>query len=118
MIRTLITSTICIAAVGFASAVYAEKGAETLVRLSRGNAAPRAEAVADAAHGCAKCTDKMAPSTDKAVKTAQVGQGMVATHGCGDCGTKVVTEGFGKAKHDVVIHTCTMVKTESCCAKK
>ena len=116
--NSLLTAAVVALALSFGSAVYAEKGAETLVRLSRGVATAKTEAVADADHSCAKCTDTLVTAVDKSTKGPNFSTSQVAQHGCGDCATKITTEGTGKARKEVASHTCAMDVKPGCCIKK
>lgn len=105
--------------VSLANAGSNEKGAERLVSLTKASkaSAPAATAVAMPGHTCAACTDTLVTIVDKTTKGPNHEVRKVARHGCTDCQTRIVTQGVGKAKHDVTIHTCgTTGAAPVCCA--
>src|ERR1051326_621742 len=103
--KSLLVAGVCALALSFGTAAYAEKGAETLLRLTKGAIPAKAEA-APMAHKCANCKDTLVSVVDKATKGPNHLVTRVARHECASCDTKIVTEGIGKAKKDVAIHTC------------
>src|SRR5262245_40861961 len=107
---------ICVLALSFGVAAYAEKGAERLVNLSKAPATPTQTAVAES-HKCASCTDALVTVIDKGTKGPNFASSKVARHNCNACETKVLTAGTGKAKHDVAVHSCNAVVKPACCAK-
>lgn len=114
--KTLFISGLCAVALSFGTAAYAEKGAEVLIK--RTNVAPAAKVVAATpmAHKCAMCTDSWVTVVDKATKGPNHLVTKVSRHNCPACDTKIVTEGTGKAKHDVAIHNCNGDAKAACCA--
>ena len=110
---------IAAATVSLVSAASSEKGAERLVALTKASKAPEV-ATAPAmmpAHRCPSCTDTLVTIVDNTTKGPNHEVRKVARHGCADCQTRIVTEGVGKAKHDVTIHTCgTTGSAPVCCA--
>ena len=71
-----------------------------------------------AVSACAKCETVTKTRTVTEPKGNISKTVVVQNHLCGDCKTSVTTVGHGKAKTDVVQHTCKAVdKTASCCAK-
>ena len=114
--QSLLVAGVCALALTFGTAAYAEKGAETLVRLTKGAVPAKAQAAAPVAHKCAKCTDTWISVVDKTTKGPNHAVTKVVKHNCGDCSTKIVTEGTGKAKHSVAIHNCGADVKVACCA--
>jgi hypothetical protein len=110
---------IAAAMVSMANAASNEKGAERLVALTKASRAPEA-AKAPAimpAHRCPSCTDTLVTIVDKTTKGPNHEVRKVARHGCAGCETRIVTQGVGKAKHDVTLHTCGTTGTApACCA--
>src|SRR6476659_8912747 len=103
--KSLLAVGVCALALTFGTDVYAEKGAETLMQLTKGAVPVKAE-VAPVAHKCAKCTDTLVSVLDKGTKGPNHLVTNVAKHNCTACSTTIATEGSGKAKHNVAIHTC------------
>ena len=114
--KSLLIAGVCAFALSLGTAAYAEKGAETLVRLTKGSAPAKTQAAPIAAHKCANCTDTLVSVVDKGTKGPNHAVTKVAKHNCTACATKIVTEGSGKAKHDVAIHTCGADVKAACCA--
>ena len=114
--KSLLVAGVCALALSFGTAAYAEKGAETLLRLTRGDAPAKAQPTAVAAHKCNNCTDTLVTVVDKGTKGPNHLVSKVARHNCAACETKIVTEGAGKAKKDVAIHTCAADAKAACCA--
>src|SRR5258705_10484451 len=114
--KSLLISGLCAVALSFGTSAYAEKGAETLVRLTKGAPAAKVEAAAPMAHKCAACTDSLITVVDKGTKGPNHLVTKVSRHNCAGCDTKIVTEGVGKAKHDVAIHNCNGDTKAACCA--
>ena len=114
--KTLFISGLCAVALSFGTAAYAEKGAETLVRLTKGAPPAKVAAAAPMAHKCAACTDTWVTVVDKGTKGPNHLVTKVSRHNCAGCDTKIVTEGTGKAKHDVAIHNCNGDMKAACCA--
>src|SRR5258708_1741629 len=115
--KSLLVAGLCALALSLGSSAYAEKGAETLVRLTRGSAPARAELAAPVAHQCASCTDTLVSVVDKGTKGPNHAVTKVARHNCAACATKLVTTGAGKAKQDVAIHSCNAEVKPACCAR-
>jgi hypothetical protein len=114
--KSLLVAGVCALALTFGTAAYAEKGAETLVRLTKGAGPAKAEAAAVVAHKCGNCTNTLVSVVDKGTKGPNHLVSKVARHECAGCDTKIVTEGAGKAKKDVAIHTCGADVKAVCCA--
>ena len=114
--KSLFISGLCAVALSFGTVAYAEKGAETLVRLTKGAPAAKVEAAAPMAHKCAKCSDTLISVVDKGTKGPNHLVTKVSRHNCAACDTKLVTEGTGKAKKDVAMHTCAADPKAACCA--
>jgi hypothetical protein len=57
-------------------------------------------------HKCAACTETLVTVVDKGTKGPNHLVTKAFRHNCAGCNTKFVTEGTGKAKKDVTIHTC------------
>src|SRR5215467_4542842 len=114
--KSLFISGLCAMALSFGTAAYAEKGAETLVRLTKGSPPAKVEAAAPMAHKCAACTDSLVTVVDKGTKGPNHVVTKVFRHNCPACDTRRVTEGVGKAKHDVAMHTCNGDTKAACCA--
>lgn len=117
----LLITAVCAITLAFGTAAYAEKGAERLVNLTKASKnAPAASATVAAApmnHRCANCTDSLVQVVDKATKGPNHLVSKVARHNCSACDAKIVTEGVGKAKRDVAIHSCGAEVKPACCAK-
>src|SRR6476620_3857427 len=94
--KSLLVAGVCALALTFGTAAYAEKGAETLLRLTKGAAPAKAEVATVAAHKCANCTDSLVSVVDKGTKGPNHAVTKVVKHNCTDCATKVATEGSGK----------------------
>jgi hypothetical protein len=114
--KSLFISGFCAVALSFGSVAYAEKGAETLVRLTKGTPTAKVEAAAPMAHKCALCTDTWVSVVDKGTRGPNHLVTKVSRHNCPGCDTKLVTEGSGKAKHDVAMHKCNGDTKAVCCA--
>jgi hypothetical protein len=114
--KSLFISGLCALALSFGTAAYAEKGAETLVRLTKDAPAAKVVAGAPMNHKCASCTDSLVTVVDKGTKGPNHLVTKVSRHNCPGCDTKIVTEGAGKAKHDVAIHNCNGDTKALCCA--
>jgi hypothetical protein len=114
--KSLLVAGVCALALSFGTVAYAEKGAETLARLTKGDAPAKAQPTAVAAHKCANCTDSLVTAVDKGTKGPNHLVTKVARHNCAACDTKIVTEGTGKAKKDVATHTCAADVKAGCCA--
>src|ERR1051326_6445527 len=77
-----------------ATAAYADKGAETLVKL--GEVPPPAKSEATiVAHKCPRCTDSLVSVVDKATKGPNHLVSNVVRHNCKSCDTKITTAGVG-----------------------
>ena len=120
MNRNLLTATLFALALSFGTA-YAEKGAEVLGRLTKASRAPvaavNAHMAVTTAHRCPTCTDTFVSVVDKGTKGPNHLVSNVIRHNCGACETKIATEGTGKARHDVAIHSCNAEVKPLCCAK-
>ena len=114
--KSLLIAGLCALALTFGTAAYAEKGAETLVRLTKGSAPAATQAASVAAHKCANCTDSLVSVVDKGTKGPNHAVTKVVRHNCADCSTKITTAGTGKATHEVAIHTCGADVKAACCA--
>jgi hypothetical protein len=114
--KSLLTAAVCALALSFGTAAYAEKGAETLVRLTRGSAPDKTEIVAQPAHKCANCTDSLISVVDNGTKGPNHLVTKVVHHNCSACDTKFTTQGTGKAKQLVAMHTCGADLKAACCA--
>ena len=114
--KPLLIAGLCALALSFGTAAFAEKGAEIL-KFKKDTPAAKAEAAAPLAHKCANCTDTLATVVDKGTKGPNHAVTKVVRHNCAACATKIMTEGAGKAKTDVAIHTCKAEVKPVCCAK-
>ena len=115
--KSLLIAGLCSLALSFSTLAYAEKGAEALVRASKASSPAKTEPAAMAAHKCANCTDSFVTVVDKATKGPNHAVTTAVRHNCSACSTKIVSEGTGKAKHDVAIHACGADLKAACCAK-
>lgn len=106
----------CALALSFGTAAYAEKGAELLLRLTKGDAPAKAQPTAVAAHKCAQCTDTLVAVVDKGTKGPNHAVTKVVQHNCKECNTTISTKGTGKSAHDVAMHTCGADAKAACCA--
>src|SRR4051812_16605040 len=114
--KSLLVAGVCALALTFGTVAYAEKGAETLVRLTKGAAPAKADTVTVAAHKCANYTDTMVSQIDKGTKGPNHAVTKVVKHNCTACSTAINTQGSGKAAKQVVIHTCGADAKAACCA--
>ena len=114
--KSLLIAGLCSLALSFGTLAYAEKGAEALVRASKASSPAKTEPAAMAAHKCANCTDSIVSVVDKGTKGPNHLVTRVVKHNCTTCSTTIATEGSGKAKHDVAIHTCGADVKAACCA--
>jgi len=114
--KSLFISGFCAVALSFGTVAYAEKGAETLVRLTKGAPVAKIEAAAPMTHKCAKCSDTLISAVDKGTKGPNHLVTKVSRHNCAACDTKIVTEGSGKAIKDIAMHTCGADAKAACCA--
>jgi hypothetical protein len=121
--KSLLVAAVCAVALSFGTAAYAEKGAEALLRLGKGAAPANTGPVAVTAHACVGCTDTFVRVADNGAKGANrllSGANGLTTytvrHDCAGCDTKIVTQGAGKAKKDMAIHTCGANVKAACCA--
>jgi len=115
--NSLIMAGLCALALSFATAVYAEKGAERLATFGK-SAAPTAPQLASAPmHRCPSCSDVLVTTVDKGTKGPNFATTKVVRHTCSACDVKIVTEGTGKAKHNLALHTCNAQLNPACCAK-
>src|ERR1051326_9501666 len=95
--KSLLIAGVCALALTFGTVAYAEKGAETLVRLTKGSAVAPAQMAAPTAHKCASCTDSVVSKVDYGTKGPNHAVTKVATHNCTACSTTISTVGTGKA---------------------
>jgi hypothetical protein len=114
--KSLLISGLCALALSLGTTAFAEKGAETLVRLTKGSTPAKTEMAAPIAHKCANCTDSFVTVVDKSTKGPNHQVRQVVRHNCSACTTKVSTEGTGKAKRDVVAHSCGAEVKPACCS--
>src|SRR5262245_56474376 len=114
--KTLFVTGLCALALSLGFTAYAEKGAETLVRLTRGAAPTRTEVAPVRANKYPTCTDPLVTVEDNGTKAPNHLATKVARHNCAGCDTKIVTEGTGKANRNVVIHKCNGDTKPLCCA--
>ena len=105
-------------ALSFGAVAYAEKGAEGLATFTKPSAPAAAQVAAPMAHKCASCTDTLVSVVDKGTKGPNHIATKVSRHNCAACDTKIVTEGTGKAKCDVAIHSCNAEVKPICCASR
>ncbi len=87
------------------------------MRRPKGGETAKVAAATVAAHKCASCKDTLATVVDKATKGPNHLIGKVSRHECAGCDTKIVTEGAGKAKKDLAMHSCNSEAKPLCCAK-
>ena len=77
--KNLLLAGLCAVALSLGTTVYAEKGAETLVRLNKSSPATT-EAASAVAHKCANCTDTFVSIVDKGgawhISFADTGRGL------------------------------------------
>ena len=118
--QKLVIAAVCTAAISsFSLTALGEKGGETLVKLTKASyaTAPATVAATSAAHRCPMCTDTLVTVVDKATKGPRHEIKTVARHNCSSCETKIVTKGEGKAKYDIVVHTCGMGSPSLCATR-
>jgi len=116
--KSFMVAGLCALALSFGTVAYAEKGAETLARLTRGSPAATVAKATPMTHKCAACTDTFVNVVDKGTKGPNHLVTKVSRHNCAACDTRIVTEGTGKAKYDVAIHSCNAEVKPICCASK
>jgi hypothetical protein len=114
--KSLLIAGVCALTLTFGTLAYAEKGAETLVRLTKGSTVAPAQVAAPMVHKCATCTDSLVTVIDKATKGPNHAVSQVIRHNCTACSTKIITAGTGKATHDLAMHTCGADVKAACCA--
>ena len=118
--KSLLIAGLCAFALSLGTAAYAEKGAETLVRLTKASRAPAAVVQVSSSvttlHLCPTCTDSFVTTVDKGTKGPNHAVTKVVRHNCAACSTKITTAGTGKAKHSAAIHTCGADVKAACCA--
>ena len=114
--KSLLVAGVCALALSFGTAAYAEKGGETLVRLTKSAAPAKAEAAAPIVHKCANCTESIVSVVDKGTKGPNHAVTKVVRHNCAACDTRIATKGEGKAKIQVAMHTCGADVKAACCA--
>src|SRR5690348_7522678 len=91
--KSLLVAGVCALALSFGTVAYAEKGAETLVRLTKGDAPAKAQVAAPSAHKCAYCNDSIVGKIDYGTKGPNHAVTKVVKHNCTDCSMKITTEG-------------------------
>jgi len=114
IVKSLSLTSMVVLSLALGSSAYAEKGAETLVRLTSGTTPVKAAVVATASHKCGTCSDSLVSRKDYAAKVANQTQ-VVVRHNCNSCDTKIVTKGEGKAKSQVAMHACGADVKAACC---
>jgi len=114
--KSFLVAGLCALALSFGTAAYAEKGAETLVRLTKGSAPAKVEVAATIAHKCSTCTDTLVSAVDKGTKGPNHAVTKLGRHNCTACSTTIATEGTGKAKRNMTTHTCAVDVKAACCA--
>jgi hypothetical protein len=101
-----------------------EKGATKLLKLNAIKTVADAEAVQPGdtvVMSCPKCKDSWVTIVTPATKTgAKPENTTVARHECPGCEHKIVSEGHGKMKTDIIVHTCKQCGSEDafCCVMK
>lgn len=117
----MVIAAVCTAAISsFSLTALAEKGGETLVKLTKASYATAPAAVASRQavfHRCSMCTDTLVTVVDRGTKGPRHEIKTVARHNCSSCETKIVTKGEGKAKYDATVHTCGMGSPSLCVAR-
>ena len=114
--KTLSLTSLVILSLALGSSAYAEKGAETLLRLTQTSVPAKAQPAAQVtSHKCASCSDSVVSIKDAGAKVANQSQAAVR-HNCNSCETKLVTKGEGKAKTQLALHSCGAVVAAACCA--
>ena len=114
--KSLLVAGLCAVALSFGTVAYAEKGGETLLRLTKGSTPAITQPAVVAAHKCAACTDTIASVVDKGTKGPNHLVTKAVRHNCSACATKIITSGTGKAANNVAIHTCAADVKAACCA--
>jgi hypothetical protein len=113
--KSLLISGLCTITLFLGTAAYAEKGAERLATFGK-TSAPAPAQFAAPAHNCANCTDTFVNVVDKGTKGPNHLVTKVSRHSCAACDTKFATEGTGKSRKDVAIHSCNGEVKPMCCA--
>jgi hypothetical protein len=116
--KSFLVASLCAFALSFGTVAYAEKGAERLATFTKPSAPAVAQAAAPMAHKCASCTDTLVSIVDKGTKGPNHLVTKAFRHNCAGCDTKIVTEGVGKAKYDVALHSCNAAVKPICCASQ
>src|SRR5436190_21960322 len=98
--KSLLTAAVCALAISLGSVAHAEKGAEGLVRLTKGSAPVKTEIATQPAHKCGDCTDSLVTIVDKGTKGPNHLVSNVVRHNCSACETKIASRGVGKAKQE------------------
>lgn len=95
------------------------KGATKLIELSGAGVTPQTEPARAVMMDCAKCKDEVTQKVDRSARGANKPLVTVAKHLCESCATTIGVTGHGKAKRNVVNHSCGSCggATASCCEK-
>lgn len=91
------------------------KGGQRLLELTQPAVTATAPATAPVAMSCPQCKDKIV-TYDASSKASVKDLRTAVIHSCPNCSSVIKTVGFGKAKTDKVVHTCSLGdKVASCC---
>ena len=115
--KALLIAGLCSLTLFLGTAVYAEKGAENLARQNRVATPANVQPAAAMSHACARCSDQLAVIADPGAKGSQPAVRKVMRHGCSSCSTQIVTQGDGKARVNVALHSCGADTKPACCAR-
>lgn len=102
------------AVIAFAASARAEvitKGGASLLTPKRAPSVEQNKPVMS----CAKCTSDYYVGEVRAPKGSRPETVLIEKHRCEGCATRIETRGFGKAKTDVAVHTCSTCNTKTCC---
>jgi hypothetical protein len=97
------------------------KGAQRLMKLQTVEDLQNVRAGDTIVMSCPKCKDVYVQTVDKSLKGLSVGElKKTPIHLCGNCDTKIVTQGEGKQAKDTLVHTCKTCGSQdvSCCLMK
>jgi hypothetical protein len=101
--KTFIRAVTALAVAG--AVVFSVSGADDGPKVGKGKG-PVVVPGENALMTCSHCKDDYAVKLTKPAKGTAPEKAVVGTHLCEKCGTKLTTKGAGKAKTEVVEHTC------------
>ena len=110
-------STLLLAVLSVALAFTASSRAEVITKGGASALMPKRAASVERnkSMNCAKCTSDFYTAEVRAPKGSRPETVIIEKHRCEGCATRIETRGFGKAKNDVAVHTCSTCGTKTCC---